>query len=73
MHTKPDYPDIQILFPVESPYYRLKCVCGSYDHMIVQDGMFLKGNTQIMSVQCSDCGDIHIFHKECTDQWREVN
>lgn len=71
--SKADYPEVLVLFPVSNPYYRLRCFCGSYNHMIVQDGETLKGNTQIMSVQCSVCGEIQNFHRECTDQWREIN
>lgn len=68
-----DVPDIVVLMPNQDDFYRLQCECGSRKYMIVQNGLMLKGNTQIMSIQCTECGDVQCFHPEARDIDEDFN
>ena len=70
---KNEAPEIAILFHESSPYFRLRCDCGCRTFYVVQDGVMLKGNTQIMSLQCAECSEIQCFHPEYPDNWKEIN
>ena len=74
MKPKTEVPEISIFFSEADPYHRLRCDCGCNHFLIVQEGLVLKSNIQVMSLQCVECETVLSFHPESTDGgWKDIN